>query len=122
MIATAAFIGILTAGGAHAAEKKADYRPNHTAVHPSAKASVHPSAKASVHSSAHARVNAPEKKWTPPPGRLPDSIMTSLVWDTDPKQQIPMRFNQVAEVPEPGSIALIGIGLLGLIALQKRKK
>lgn len=65
------------------------------------------------------------KEWTPPPGRLPDSIVSHLTFDSDRSkhlEQMPSRFNNVAAVPEPGSFLLVGIGLIGLLAARNRKK
>lgn len=96
-----ALIGMLTMGAAQAVNKKPD------------------------DPSDRARVDAAEKKWTPPPGRLPDSILKSPMWDSGLKKhqdQMPGQFNQAAQVPEPATLVLVGAGLLGLIASRKRKK
>jgi hypothetical protein len=94
-------VGILTIGGVQASDKKKDTSPN------------------------QASVNASGKKWAPPPGRLSDATIASLTWDSDrkkPQQQMPGSFVNVNSVPEPSSLLLIGIGLIGVVASRRRKK
>lgn len=63
------------------------------------------------------------KPWTPPPGRLPDSVVTNLAFAGDKNQQLasgPPGF-QVNQVPEPGTMLLVGIGAVGLAISRRRK-
>src|SRR4051812_35295849 len=53
------------------------------------------------------------KPWTPPPGRLPDALPTSLALSTGGFQ--------VNQVPEPGTLLLIGVGVIGLAISRRRK-
>ncbi|WP_176754665.1 PEP-CTERM sorting domain-containing protein [Nitrosospira sp. Nl5] len=63
------------------------------------------------------------KKWSPPPGLLSDSTITSLTFDTDKNKKHDSHpgLGHVHAVPEPGSIALILIGLAGVVASRNLK-
>jgi hypothetical protein len=50
--------------------------------------------------------------WTPPPGRLPDALPQQLAL-------APAGF-QVNQVPEPGTLLLIGAGVIGLMISRRR--
>ena len=64
-----------------------------------------------------------EKNWTPPPGLLSDSTISSLTFNADKnkKHDSPPGHGHVNAVPEPGSIILIVIGLAGLVAIRNRR-
>lgn len=114
----AILISILIVDGVLAADKKTDHLSDQTIYRTS---DQHKNTHSKTHHSS--KHDAPSKKqWTPPPGRLPDSLVASLSFGSDHKlhqQQFPTRLNQTAEVPEPGSLILIGIGLAGLIISRR---
>jgi PEP-CTERM motif len=67
-----------------------------------------------------------DKAWAPPPRLLSDEMISSLTFASDksnnghsnPKSER----GKVYEVPEPGTIILIGAGLVGLVASRTAKK
>ncbi|KIO49122.1 PEP-CTERM sorting domain-containing protein [Nitrosospira sp. NpAV] len=72
------------------------------------------------------------KAWTPPPGLLSDEMVSSLTFASDKSNNgnsnnsnngnsNPGR-GHVYQVPEPGTIILIGAGFLGLAASRRIKR
>lgn len=69
---------------------------------------------------------ASDKAWTPPPGLLSDDTISSLTFGSDKQNNGQSNSKggrgQVHEVPEPGTILLVGAGVMGLIASRARSR
>lgn len=64
------------------------------------------------------------KDWTPPPGLLSDSTISSLAFSSDKQNNGHSNSGRghVNQVPEPGTILLLGAGLVGLVASRARNR
>ena len=64
------------------------------------------------------------KDWTPPPGLLSDKTISSLAFGSDKQNNGHSNSGRghVNQVPEPGTILLLGAGLVGLVASKARNR
>ena len=64
------------------------------------------------------------KDWTPPPGLLSDKTISSLAFGSDKQNNGHSNSGRghVNQVPEPGTILLLGAGLVGLVASRARNR